>query len=260
MNVAAVLIPPSLDAKQALRLRRFGLAALRYVLATALAAVAWKFGLLPASAALRIVSVFVAINLGMYVVIRSGLNLRFEDPSLTRFQILAAVTIRMYIVYHMDNGRSVALFGCFFVFLFGVYRLNLREFTVITLYTLAAYALVINLLMHLRPEAIHSVPLEWINWLMLAGWLPWFTVIGGQMNTLKRRARESEARFRGLTEISSEFYWESDAEHRLTLQSVLGKNSSTVSAFVRGTQTGERRWDTPYRRSSSARWTLEFQR
>jgi predicted histidine transporter YuiF (NhaC family) len=46
MNLAALLIPPSLDAKQALRLRRVGVAALSYGLAMALVAVAWTFGTL----------------------------------------------------------------------------------------------------------------------------------------------------------------------------------------------------------------------
>src|ERR1019366_8457203 len=189
MNLAALLIPPSLDAKQALRLRRFGLAALSYALAAALVAVAWTFGELPASVVLEVAAAFLAFSLGLYLVIRSGFNLRFDDPSLTRFQILAAITVLMYIVYHMDDGRSVALFGCFFVFLFGIFRLNAREFTVVTLYALAAYALVIVLLMHLRPQAIHDVPREWMSWVMFAGWLPLFTVIGGQINTLRRRAR-----------------------------------------------------------------------
>ena len=206
MNLAAVLIPPSLDAKQALRLRRFGVAALSYLLATALVAVAWTFGVLPASTVLEAAAAFLALNLGLYAVIRSGYNLRFADPSLTRFQMLAAITILMYIVYHMDDGRNIALFGCFIVFLFGIFRLNLREFAVVTLYTLAAYALVIYLLMQWRPQAIHDVPREWMSWLGLAGFLPCFNIIGGQINALRRRMRASEARFRSLTEMSSDFY------------------------------------------------------
>jgi len=196
MNLAALLIPPSLEAKQALRLRRFGLAALGYALATVLVALAWTFGALPASAVLGVAAAFLAFNLGLYAAMRSGFNLRFEDPSLTRFQILAAITVLMYIVYHMDAGRDIALFACFFVFLFGVFRLNAREFTVVTLYTLAAYAVVINLLMHLRPQAIHSVPGEWMSWLGLAGFLPFFTLIGGQINTLRRKLRDSTEQLR----------------------------------------------------------------
>src|SRR5258708_5125016 len=97
MNLAAFLIPPSLDAKQALRLRRFGLAAITYAASAGFVTVAWAFGVLPASAALEIGLAFLALNLGLYVAIRSGFNLRFADPSLTRFQILAAITVLMFI-------------------------------------------------------------------------------------------------------------------------------------------------------------------
>jgi diguanylate cyclase (GGDEF)-like protein/PAS domain S-box-containing protein len=190
----------------------------------------------------------------VYAVIRSGFNLRFKDPSLTRFQILAAITILMYAVYHMDDGRNILLFGCFIVLLFGVFRLNPHEFTVVTLYTLAAYALVVNLLMHLRPQAIHDVPLEWMSWLMLAGFLPCFTIVGGQVNSLRRRLREREARFRGLTEMSSDFYWESDAEHRLTDRGSADRKVSTVSVFRQGAQIGERRWEIPYLSPDEAGW------
>ena len=254
MNLAAVLIPPSLDAKQALRLRRFGVAALSYGLAMALVAVAWTFGALPASAALEAAAAFVAINLGLYAVIRSGFNLRFADPSLTRFQILAAISVLMYIVYHMNAGREIALFACFFVFLFGIFRLDARGFTVVTLYTLAAYALVINLLMHWRPQAIRDVPTTWMSWVGLAGILPWFAVVGGQINALRRNLRESEARYRGLTEMSSDFYWESDAEHRLTDRGSADKKVSTVSVFRQGAQIGERRWEIPYLSPDEAAW------
>jgi PAS domain S-box-containing protein len=263
MNLAALLIPPSLDPKQALRLRRFGLAALSYAVAAALVALAWMFKLLPASAALEAAAAFVAINLGLYLAMRSGFNLRFDDPSLTRFQILAAITVVMYIIYQMDDGRNIVLFSCFIVFLFGIFRYNAREFTVATLYTLAAYALVINLLMHFRPQAIHDVPHELMSWLALAVFLPYFTIIGGHINTLRRKLRdsgvrenerrESELRFRSLTDMSSDFYWESDAGHRLTMRGSAAKTSS-VSMFQQGTQVGQLRWEIPYMSPDAAGW------
>jgi diguanylate cyclase (GGDEF)-like protein/PAS domain S-box-containing protein len=203
MDLAAILVPPSLDPKQALRLRRFGIASLSYVLATAMLAIGWLFDSIPAAAVFHAAGAFVALNLGLYLAIRSGLNLRFEDPSLTRFQILAAISILMYIVYRMDDGREVALFACFIVFLFGIFRLNARQFVVITLYTLAAYALVINLLMHFRPDAIRDVPREWMIWLGLAGFLPCFNIIGAQINTLRRQLRDSESRSRLTFELAA---------------------------------------------------------
>jgi PAS domain S-box-containing protein len=65
---------------------------------------------------------------------------------------------------------------------------------------------------------------------------------------------ESEARFRSLTEMSSDFYWESDAEHRLTARASANRKLSTVSAFQRGTQIGERRWEIPYLSPDEAGW------
>lgn len=191
MSFAAALIPASLEPAQRLRLRRFGLAAFVYAMSTALMAVGWTFGVIPASAALGAGAVFLAINLGLYAAIRTGFNLRFDDPSLTRFQILTGISVLMYVVYHLDDGRNIALFACFVIFQFGIFRLKQREFRLITLYTLAAYALVQNLLMHLRPEAIQDVHNEWMSWLLLAGFLPVFNIVGGQINALRRRLRDS---------------------------------------------------------------------
>src|SRR5258706_1054547 len=255
MKIIDFLIPPSLDPKQALRLRRFGLAALTYSLGAALMAVLWAFGALPFSGMLDVVAAFLAINLALYVVIRSGFNLRFKDPSLTRFQILAAITVLMYLAYHMeDSGRDIAVFGCALVYLFGIFRLRAREFPVIALYTLAAYGVVINLLMHLRPQAIHDIQHEWMTWLLLAGLLPCFTLIGGQINTLKRGLRESEARFRALTEMSSDFYWETDAEHRLVNRSFGDWKSSIALARRSQVRVGDRRWEIPYLSPDEAGW------
>jgi hypothetical protein len=43
-------------------------------------------------------------------------------------QMVAAITQVMFIAYNMDVGREIALSGCFAVFLFGLFRLNAREF------------------------------------------------------------------------------------------------------------------------------------
>jgi PAS domain S-box-containing protein len=66
--------------------------------------------------------------------------------------------------------------------------------------------------------------------------------------------RESEARFRGLTQMSSDFYWETDVEHRLTARGSAGNKPSTVSVFQRGAQLGERRWEIPHLSPDEAGW------
>jgi PAS domain S-box-containing protein len=54
--------------------------------------------------------------------------------------------------------------------------------------------------------------------------------------------RQSEARFRGLTEMSSDFYWESDAEHRLT-QRTESKREAAGEVFRAASSIGKRRWE-----------------
>ena len=63
--------------------------------------------------------------------------------------------------------------------------------------------------------------------------------------------RESEARFRSLTELSSDMFWEQDDQHRLTELS--GKNQAWV-AVSRARLLGKRRWDLHYLNMSEADW------
>ncbi|MBI5911538.1 MAG: PAS domain S-box protein [Betaproteobacteria bacterium] len=75
-----------------------------------------------------------------------------------------------------------------------------------------------------------------------------------QLEAANRELVESEARFRSLTEMSSDLYWESDAEHRLTQRTSAGRKSSTASVFARTAQIGERRWDIAYLSPDAAGW------
>ncbi|MGE3570825.1 MAG: PAS domain S-box protein [Burkholderiales bacterium] len=75
-------------------------------------------------------------------------------------------------------------------------------------------------------------------------------VLGGQVGLFLQRRRglaalrDSEARFRSLTELSSDYFWETDAEHRLSLRGS-GSNAMAKSTFADG-GLGKRRWELPY--------------
>src|SRR4051812_2343697 len=63
--------------------------------------------------------------------------------------------------------------------------------------------------------------------------------------------RRSEERFRKLTELSSDWYWEQDAEFRLTFMSTLlgQKTGPDPSAYL-----GRRRWEQPALNLTEADW------
>ncbi len=75
-----------------------------------------------------------------------------------------------------------------------------------------------------------------------------------QLEAANRKLEESETRFRNLVEMSSDFYWESDTEHRLMQRSSADKKKSSVSLFERGAQIGERRWEIPHLSPDAAGW------
>ena len=189
------LLPSTGDPRQSVRLRRFLLASVTYAICLPLLALACWFGLIARGSALVIAALMVAVNLGLYAVFRTGMNLRFADPSLTGTQVLLANAVLMFAVYSFDQGRAMVLNLSLVVLTFGVFRFTTREFVKTALQILLLYALVINLLMWSKPETV-NVYLEWFQWAGLACLLPLFAMIGGRISRLRERLRSSNEELR----------------------------------------------------------------
>jgi hemerythrin-like metal-binding protein/PAS domain S-box-containing protein len=74
----------------------------------------------------------------------------------------------------------------------------------------------------------------------------------GMMDSLVQRQetlKESEERFRSLTEMSSDFYWETDAEHRFTQFTESQLNTAGLASFL-----GKRRWEIPHQSPDESGW------
>ena len=67
------------------------------------------------------------------------------------------------------------------------------------------------------------------------------------------RLRESEARFRSLTEMSSDFYWESDADHRFTSRTLSAREAADP-VFCQTSFVGVSRWQVPHTTPDEAGW------
>ena len=176
--------------KQAVRMRRFAMAAAAYAVCIPLLAFAWWLGFIARGAVIAAMLAMIAINAGLYLLFRTNLNERFKDPSLTWLQTVAATLVVMFMVYHADLDRGMALMMCLLVLAFGAFRFTTREFLNAAGIVIAAYALVINLLMWLKPEVV-NVPKEAFQWTMLVLVLPCFAVVGGRISELRQRLRRS---------------------------------------------------------------------
>ena len=82
-------------------------------------------------------------------------------------------------------------------------------------------------------------------------------VLGSQIGQFVQRkqaeeeVRESEARFRSLTELSSDFYWETDREHRMVETHLASAHQAIIPSAQR---LGKARWELPSTRPDAAGW------
>ncbi len=95
-------------------------------------------------------------------IIRSGLNLKLKDPSMTLPQMYWSIPFMLLSVYWLNELRGIMLMAFFALLSFGTFRLTSKQFITITAITLAGYlatliALYINqpLRLHLDRELLY---------------------------------------------------------------------------------------------------------
>ena len=103
----------------------------------------------------------------IFLVFGTGLNKRFKDPSLTMHQMILATFWTMVVAYYTDEVRGIILLLYMVVFIFGVFRLNLRQFLTLAFIALTGYAVVIAQLLINHPDKINPRA-ELVYWVMLA--------------------------------------------------------------------------------------------
>lgn len=190
------------DADQALRIRRFLMAFSSYLMWMILIAYCYYQGFFLMSLQGTIACFFAvfAINVVLFITFRTGFNKRFKDPSLTMLQMLFGTCVAMLVTYYTDEVRGTLLLIYMVVFIFGVFRLQLRQFLVLSLYALTGYGYVILLLFANRPEKI-DLNVEVLYWIVLAVVLSWFSAIGSYINHLRSKLVKTNIKLKKANEI-----------------------------------------------------------
>ena len=142
------------DPKQALRMRRYIMAAGTSLLAIGLMFASYLLGFLPRAAFYQSASLVLLAIVVFYILFRSGLNLRFRDPSLSVAQMSAATLVTLFTMYASDGARSVYLVLLLMIFLFSVLLLTTRVLLVCAACILAGYGAVIGLRWRFKPQAL----------------------------------------------------------------------------------------------------------
>ena len=135
-----------------------------------------------------------------YALIRSGLNLKFSDPSLTAPQMVSAffvITVSAY--YTHNDARSTLLPVLLMIFYFGVFRLDSWAMTTLALINSAFYGAMVWLLTVHRPDAV-NVNLEFMRWWILTVVSLWFGLVGGHVSRLRSELASRKEAIEALLE------------------------------------------------------------
>lgn len=174
------------DAKQALRLKRYFMAALSYVLWISLTYYCYTLGLVDVSAevfGLAVLCTFLC-NLVFYTLIRSGLNRYWPDPSLTLPQMIVATFWVMLLMALAPKVRGILLLLYAVVFLFGVFRLRRGEYLGLTALVILGYGFVVLRDVYRHLSGI-PIPLEVLQFVVLSATLIWLAFFGSYVGKLR---------------------------------------------------------------------------
>jgi len=145
-------------------------------------------------------------------------------------------------------ARDIVVFAFFPIALWAAYRFEPREASLINIFVAVAAVLGQGLgLIVIANETVSGVLVA------LHGFIACFaltTLTISAINVERRVAgealAESEARFRSLTEMANDWYWEQDAEHRFTMAS----NGAAAVGVDRSSLLGRRLWELPFEASA----------
>jgi signal transduction histidine kinase/DNA-binding response OmpR family regulator len=175
---------PTGDERQALRIRRYLLAAGTSLMVIVLLVVAYLLDALDWTGLVRGTALILFWVVFFYGVLRSGLNLKLADPSLTMAQLASSILSMAYIMYFADRGRGALVVVYLVAFLFGVFRLRIGQLLMLAGIAIGAHAVMLIALYEFKPQTVHSSG-DVLVLIVLAVTLPWFAFMGGYVSKLR---------------------------------------------------------------------------
>ncbi|MCP4654238.1 MAG: response regulator [bacterium] len=135
------------------------------------------------------------VHLAFLITIRSGLNKRFSDPSLTLPLMTWAATCLGITIYYLDELRPVLLMLFLISIIFGSFRLRRREFAFISLYTIAFYGIVI-ILLHRNHSEVIDLSKELVAFVSFGLAISCFSLLGSEVSEMRYRLRKQNDQLR----------------------------------------------------------------
>lgn len=186
---------------QRVRIRRFYMAAATSIAAVVLFYGCYLTGLLAWGVLLNAaVATFVLIAV-FYAMFRTGLNMKFEDPTVLLPQAACSIVVTSYVMAYAGPARAMLMILYFAAFLFYAFRFSKRDYIMLCLFTGSCYACVVFAAARVDPDRARlSVDLLQGFFLLVA--LPWLGWMASYLSGLRRRLRTGEALYRAIWDSS----------------------------------------------------------
>ncbi len=175
--------------QQALRLRRVVLGGVSYLFTLSLVAIFCWLGYYGVDILLYYFAMVAGLTAFFYLLIRSNVNLRFADPSMTLVQICLAILPGLFVMYHAQESRGVFLLLCVSAAMYGLFQFRTRDFFVMTAVVVGGYASLIALVYANKPDQI-ELRVEILQLFALAATFVQFSVLGIYIARLRVKVKD----------------------------------------------------------------------
>jgi diguanylate cyclase (GGDEF)-like protein len=183
-------IKAQMDARLAVRLRRFHMALASYALWTVIALVAWAGGLIamPVWLMVAMVAGVTLSNAWFWYMLSSGRSLSYADPSMTKAQVMLGLFWILVVIGASHKDRSLMMVVYIVIMLFGIFRLDREDFLRLTGLALVGYIVVVAADLAVREVQVDMFT-EAVRFLVLTSCLLWCTFFGSHVAQLRATLR-----------------------------------------------------------------------
>lgn len=184
------------DPQQRLRIKRSLLAAQVYGVCVVLIVIAIAANMIDLRAGSVLAIGIVVSCAAVYGFLRSGLNLRFSDPSLAMPQILAAVVwiAGAYGTFNESHGATLILLAL--VLVFGIFTVDLRQARICAVFIVLLMGAVMTYKSQTSPS-IYPVKVELMHFVFLLVSVPAITTLALQIARMRQRLQKQNVELGG---------------------------------------------------------------
>ena len=131
-------------------------------------------------------------NILYYLVVRTDLNLKLKEPDLFMPMMIWSIFCVIAPTYFMSGAmRSIFVMNYFVVVIFGVFKLNLKQFITLTGFAVSVLGFVIVFYMKKNPTTIHIFN-ELLLWIIFSVTAISFALVCNNVSNLRQKLKEQK--------------------------------------------------------------------